>query len=140
MRATDASVGATTARARGVVAWLIGLELFLAVGAVGGAVNLVFGGDIGTYTDRLPFDSPVLGGVALALLVAVPAAAVAIGALTRRRWADVGHVAAGLVLVGWIVMQVAIIGYISALQPIMFVLGVVIAALGGWNLRRVRAR
>jgi hypothetical protein len=45
----------------------------------------------------------------------------------------------GVVLIAWIVVQVAIIGYVSWLQPASFLAGIAIAALAWPFLRRERA-
>jgi hypothetical protein len=117
---------------------LIALEVLLAIGAAGGAFGLATGAmPLGDIEARLPWQSPVLGGAALALVVALPAAVVAVAAWQRRDWSEWGHVVVGAALMGWIVVQVAIIGATSALQPIMFVWGAVILGLAlarrPWN-------
>jgi hypothetical protein len=40
--------------------------------------------------------------------------------------------AAGVILLGWILVQVAIIGYVAWMQPATALGGVVILALAGW--------
>jgi hypothetical protein len=54
--------------------WLAGFAAFNAFGAWAGAFGLITGGtDFGdTIDDRLPFDSLVLAGLALAAIVGVP--------------------------------------------------------------------
>ena len=122
-----------------IVKVLIGLELFLSVAAVGGAIGMISGvSDLHDYNSRLPFASPVFGGAALLVVIGIPPALVAVGAIGHRSWAEPGHLVIGAGLMGWIVVQVVIIGPIAALQPVLFVLGAVIFALGWRNLRRVR--
>jgi FtsH-binding integral membrane protein len=124
---------------RALTRWLIGLEAFLAVGAFGGALGLIVGYvDASSYAQDLPFESPALGGVALGLLVVVLPVFAIIGALRRRPWAPLAHMAVGEVLVLWILVQVAFIGAISFLQPAMAALGVLIFVLGYINWRRTR--
>lgn len=64
-----------------------GVAVFAAIiafSAYAGAIGLVSGGlSLGEFTARLPFGSPVLGGIALALIVAVPSTWLAW--LSRRR-------------------------------------------------------
>jgi hypothetical protein len=48
-------------------------------------------------------------------------------------------VAAGLLLIGWIIVQVAVMGLAMAWQPVMAVLGAVVAPLG-WRLTRTDGR
>ena len=108
--------------------WLEGL---LAVGAYGGAIGLISGGiEIGEAAASLPFGSLVFAGICLALVNGVLPTIVLIGALRRRRWAQVGHLVVGLALVAWIVAQVAILGPpLHPLQAIYFAWGWIIAAL-----------
>ncbi len=115
------------------------LDVLLAVGAAGGSWGLISGTiDASTYVHRLPFQSAVFGGVALAATVFVPAVVAAGALLTGRRWADVAQLVVGGMLMGWIVVQVAFIGLSSWLQPVMFVWGGAIALLGELERRRVR--
>lgn len=110
---------------------LVGAELILAIGAIGGAIALVTGAiDLESAVEDLPWRSSVFAGVALFVLNALVPLAVVIGTWRRARWAPVGHVVVGVVLVGWIVVQVAFIGLGSWLQVAYAVLGVVIAVLG----------
>ncbi len=118
---------------------LILAEFLLAVGAVAGAVGLIVGAiDLGDAVNDLPFDSPVLGGVALGLACGVLPTVVAVGALRHSQWAPIGHVVVGAVLVGWIVVQVAFIGLGSWLQVTYGLLGLAITALAVSNLRARR--
>lgn len=118
----------------------MGAELLLAVGAVGGAIGLIVGWiDLGTAVDDLPWQSPVLGGLALLVLNGLLPLVVVAGTWKRAGWAPIGHVLVGVVLVGWIVVQVAFIGFGSWLQVAYAVLGVLIAAVGLWRLAGVRA-
>jgi hypothetical protein len=115
--------------------WLIGLEVLLALGAFGGAYGLISGTMAleGSSSD-LPSNSPVFGGVALAVVNGVLPAVVAYGAARRARWAETGHLVVGVVLMGWILVQIGFIGVVSWLQPALFAWGAVILALG--QLRR----
>jgi hypothetical protein len=110
---------------------LIVLEVLLAVGAFGGAIALLSGViDLGESTADLPFSSPVLAGLALGLINGVLPAVVAFGAWRREAWSELGHVVVGAALIGWIVVQVAFIGFGSALQATYLLYGVVVLALG----------
>jgi hypothetical protein len=113
---------------------LVALELFTGVGAVYGAVMLVRDAwhlPVG-YLDPLPVHGWVLPGVALLLVVAVPMLGAAVLALLGRpRAADAG-LTAGVLLVGWILIQLAVIGPRMALQAVMFVIGVAVAAVAWW--------
>jgi hypothetical protein len=109
---------------------LIVLEALLAISAAAGAIGLVSGTmPLGDMADRLPGQSPVVGGVALALVVAIPAAVVAVAAWRRRWWAAWSHVVVGATLIGWIVVETGFIGMTSRLQPTLLVWGVAILGL-----------
>jgi hypothetical protein len=84
-------------------------------------------------TGRLPFESPALGGLALALIVAAPMAATAM-------WASAGHprasgsaMFAGVLLVCWIGVQLMVIRTFTWIQPAMVVVGLAVFA-AGWSL------
>jgi hypothetical protein len=116
---------------------LLGLEVLLAVGALGGAIGLITGAvDLGAATADLPFGSPVFAGWALAMVNVVLPTAVVRGALRRAPWVGVGHQLVGAALVGWIVVQVAFLGWPPHwLQITYLVYGLVILALAA-HLRR----
>ena len=117
--------------------WLAGGEALVAASAFGGAVGLASGAlDLGaTLNDRLPFDSPVVAGAALAVVVGAPMAFAAIDAWKGTVRADVMALSAGTLLTGWIVVEVAVIRSFSWLQPAFFAAGVAIAA-GGYRGHR----
>jgi len=139
MTATVAPIGTRLRRAR-VRRGLVVLEGLLAAGAGLGGLGLVTGGiDLGDATSDLPFASPVPAAVALVLVNGLVPLVVAVGALRRRGWADGGHIAVGVALVGWIVVQVAFIGLGSWLQVAYALYGAVVVALG-ITLIRARAR
>lgn len=106
------------------------LEVLLAAGAYLGAVGFLTGGiDLGAAARDLPFASPVFAGIMLGLINGLLPTVVVIGQLTGRAWAAPGHVVVGLALIGWIVVQVALIGLGSWLQVAYFVWGVAILGL-----------
>jgi hypothetical protein len=116
---------------------LVGLEIFLALGAFGGALGLLTGGiDLGDSVADLPFESAAFGGVALAVINGLLPTAVVAGALLRRSWAHAGHVVVGSALVGWIGVQVVFIGLGSWIQVAYFAYGLVILLLGVMVFRR----
>ncbi|GGI07127.1 hypothetical protein [Egicoccus halophilus] len=91
---------------------LLVLEVLLALAASAGAVGLVGGGlSLGGATARLPFGSTVLAGIALALVNGVLPTVVVVGTLRRRAWARDAHLAVGLALIGWILVQVGYLGW-----------------------------
>ncbi|QLY28587.1 hypothetical protein H0264_24995 [Nocardia huaxiensis] len=105
---------------------------FVAAWAYAGALGLAGGGiDLGSAaTQRLPFDSPVFAGVALLLVVAVPMTAAAVAVARGERRAPELAMAAGTLLIGWIIAQLLIIHVFSWLQPVSVVFGAAVPALG----------
>jgi hypothetical protein len=79
---------------------------------------------------RLPFASPVLGGLALATLVAVPLTLLAAAAWIGDPRTPEATVAAGVVLIGWIAVQALFLRTFSAFQPTYALLGVALIAWG----------
>lgn len=111
---------------------------FVAVGAYFGAVGLVSGwlslGD--RLNERLPFGSPVLGGLALLVLIAVPYTV-----LMRQAWRGDGSTGATSIVVGattiaWIAVQLAFLRELSFFQPLYAAIGVGFVVAGV----RIRAR
>lgn len=68
------------------------------------------------------------GGVALALVVSLPCLVVAVATLRRARWSTDGHLVVGIMIMGWIAVQVGFIGFF-ALQPAVFVVGLAVTVL-----------
>jgi hypothetical protein len=118
----------TPTRHRGLAAFL-GL---VSLSAYGGVVGFWSGAiDMGPeITSRFPFASPVLAGTALLLVVALPTSVAAVAAWRGSpRTADLTALA-GVLLVGWIVVQVLVIGEFSWFQPVYASIGLVLVALG----------
>ncbi len=106
--------------------------LLVAISAYGGAVGLCTGALRlgGTLNDRLPLDSPVLGGAALAILVGVP-----FSALAWLAWRADPHTPAlaylsGLGLIGWIAVELAFVREVSLLQVLYVAVGAAFALAG----------
>lgn len=118
-----------------VVRALLVLEVLLVIGAIGGGLGLIIGYlDLGEMTDDLPWASPVVGGVALLAINAAFPTLVIAAELRGHRLAPVGHLLVGLDLLVWIAVQVAFIGFNSALQAIYLAYGVVVTLLA-WRRR-----
>jgi hypothetical protein len=117
---------------------LLWLEGLLALGAFGGAIALVLGAvDLAEATSKLPFGgSTVFAGIMLGLVNGVFPTLVMIAALRRRPVATLGHLAVGVALMGWIVVQIGVLGPpIAAIQVVYFVYGLVVVVLS-LRLRR----
>ena len=113
----------------------VGLAAFtglVSLSAWAGAAGLAFGFlGLPAYLERrLPFHSPVLGGVALALIVAVPMAIVAVLALAGDPRTGQAAMGAGVLQVGWIVVQLAFIRELSFFHPTFLVAGIVLVLWG----------
>lgn len=108
------------------------------VAAVGGAVGLATGtialGD--NLNERLPLASPVFGAIALALIVAVPMALVAVLAWRGDERTDFVATCAGIMLVGWITVQLAFLRTLSFFHPFYFAMGCLFVWLGRSSLPR----
>jgi len=104
----------------------------VALSAFVGAAGLMTGFmDPGTTIDaRLPFASSAFGGIALAVVVGVPMTVAAIDAWRSNPQMDTMAIGAGMLLVGWIVVEMAVIRSFSWLQPALLSVGVAIAAAG----------
>jgi hypothetical protein len=103
-----------------------------AASALGGAIGLISGfADFGnTINSRLPFDSRPLAGLAPAAIVGVPYAALAVLVARRDPRTDRAAIVAGAMLIGWIVVQLAVIRSFSVLQPICLIVGAAFVWVG----------
>jgi len=110
----------------------VGLAAAVAISACGGALGLVTGTlALGHELDqRLPFHSPVLGGVALALVVGLPATVLPLLVRRRDARADRAAVLAGALLLAWILVELAFIREFSFLQPVYGGVGLAFVAIG----------
>ncbi len=118
---------------------LVGVELFVAVGAFYGGIGLIADNAIHISDDWLvgtPFDSWVLPGIFLLLVVAAPMTVAAVAELRRRRWAYTASVVAGVAQIGWIIAQWVIMQRFFVLQPVMFTAGTVVVLLAWATHRR----
>ncbi|HEX2877916.1 MAG TPA: hypothetical protein VHO25_00130 [Polyangiaceae bacterium] len=107
------------------------LLAFCALNALGGGYYGLSGAP-GVPTDWLvgsPFRDYLLPSLILFGGVGGSHAFAAFGVFTRQPHARAAAIAAGLILLVWIVTQVSIIGYVSWLQPFMGVLSLMILGL-----------
>lgn len=103
-----------------------------AVAAAGGGWGLA-SGEIsigGRLEARLPWQSPVLGGIALLLIVAAPNAVLALLAWRGHRSVGPAAVATGGLLVGWILVELAYLRELSFFHPLYIGIGLLLMALG----------
>jgi hypothetical protein len=121
---------------------LIAIEAVVAVNALGGAVWGLAGAKNvpPEWLDGTPFHSYLVPSLILLVSICGGMTIAAAALVVRHSRAAELSIAAGLILIGWIAAQVAIIvphGGFSWLQPAMATIGVVIATLG-WSLRARR--
>jgi hypothetical protein len=121
--------------------WSRRLLLLLAVlngtAALAGAWGLMSGViDLGpSLTERLPWESPVVAGVALALLVAAPNLWLAALAIRRGRETGLVGIAVGASMVVWILVQLAFIRELSFFHPLYLAIGLVMIWAGVRTVR-----
>ncbi len=113
---------------RSVLCLIAGL---LATWAFAGALGLITGAlALSPVAEaRLPWQSPILAGVALAVMVGLPMTVVALTAQDSPRTTQTAMVAS-CALIGWILLQLLLLRELSWLQPACVILAVVVAALG----------
>lgn len=128
-------------RAAGPSRWLLAaIGLFLAVGAIPVGVGLAVRPDgslVGLPLSLLagtPFPDFRIPGLVLASIVGGSALASAVLAARNAPSAPRAALLTGALVVGWIAVQVSLIGLVSPLQPVIGGLGAVMLALG-WRGR-----
>ena len=104
---------------------LIGLHLFNAISAVGGGIALAAGllfvpVDLLRHT---PFDSFVVPGIFLAVIIGGSATIAATALLKHRPRALIANAAAGVVMVGWILGETLLVEGFSWLQGLYLLTG-----------------
>lgn len=116
------TAAATAVRRRGLAV----AALAVAVSAWAGAAGLIVGFlSIGTeLNQRLPAHSPVVGGIALAVVVAAPFSALGLLAWRGHRGTARAAALAGVVLMGWIVVELIVIRSISFFHPAFLLVGI----------------
>ncbi|MFC1483902.1 hypothetical protein ACFL6Q_02495 [Candidatus Neomarinimicrobiota bacterium] len=117
------------------------LQLFIALGAIGGGYGLITapdGSNLGmplTMLETTPFHDFLIPGWLLLAVVGLGSLAAGILTLRRQRLYPELAVVMGCILMGWIIIQVALIRGIHWLHPTYFILGALEAWLG-WQLRK----
>lgn len=110
---------------------LLALAAFNALDPAAGGIGLLTGAIAVTddTLDGTPFSSPTIPGLILLLAVGGSMAVATVALVRRAWWAALAAAGAGIVQMGWIVGQVAMLGYLSWLQPFVFALGLATTAL-----------
>jgi hypothetical protein len=119
--------------ARGRHRWgLAACAFLISLSAFAGSAGLVAGWlSLGAALDqRLPLGSPVLGGIALAIIVGLPTAWLAWLAWRGDARADAAALLIGMILIGWILVELAFIREVSLFHPLYVVVGAVLIVVG----------
>jgi hypothetical protein len=120
------------------VRWtLVGLLAFNGIGAIGGGIALI-NGTIDMPLRLLqgsPFSDYTIPGLILALIVGISSLAAAIVVWKRAEGAALASIAAGAILLGWIVTEFVMIP--SAWAPqLLFLLIALVIIRHGWSLHK----
>jgi len=119
---------------------IIALQFLVMINAFGGGYYAMSGAPAWdqAWLDGSPFHSFFVPGLVLFVVIGGGMGAAAISWLLKSRIAPWLSLGMGVTLIGWIVIQVSIIGYVSPLQPIFFTAGSAVAGLALVCLRRAR--
>ena len=114
---------------------LIGISLFNAVSAIGGGIGLVTGAlPVPTsLLDPTPFDSYVVPGLVLAVVIGGSSLVGAFALLSHTRRGRCISAATGLIMVGWIIGETLIVQGFSWLQGLYLATGLLVT-VGSWHL------
>ena len=124
----------------GIARLVAGLEVFLGLGALfgGGALILAPDGHLLGMPVKLlagsPFPSFLVPGIILFTLIGVAPLVAAAITLRRQALAPLAAVAVGLMLIGWVSVEMVVLAGLGSLAWTLYlVLGASIAAIGlGW--------
>jgi hypothetical protein len=120
---------------------LVTSEILLALGAVAGGIYLIVARTTAlpaTWLTGTPWSSWLWPGLALIGWNAVVPVVVAIGALRDRPIGHLGHPLVGFTLVGWVALEMSLVGDVSPAQPYLLAFGVVVLILGLAHVHRWR--
>jgi len=106
---------------------------YVSVSAYFGAVGLISGklAIDAAMSANLPLHSPVFAGLALAAIVGLPSSAVAWLAARGHPGTAPAATVAGILLVGWIAVEIVIVREFSVLQVLYTAAGIGLIAVGG---------
>jgi len=118
---------------------LVGVSLFNAASALGGGISLVTGTlpvPKGLLRNT-PFDSFVIPGLFLGVVIGGSALVGAIALLVHAKRSRLVSAAAGVIMVGWIIGETMLIQGFSWLQGLYLLTGLLVA-VGSWTSRNPR--
>ena len=113
--------------------WAIALEGLTTVGALAGVQGFL-AGQFDPLVDQLTFiEGPAVPAVALGVCIAVPQGVALVLGLRRHSLAPHAALGAGIVLTGWVLAQLPLIGWGSPVQWTFFAVGLAeTAAAARW--------
>jgi len=117
---------------------LVVLQTLMGLAAVASGPALIVTNGLGMppgWMEGSPFGSYTVPGLVL-LAIGLINLTGAFAVLRRLPWGAPASAGAGLLWVGWFVVQVAVVGFVSWQQPVYFVVGVLILALSMPSLAR----
>jgi hypothetical protein len=116
-----------------------GLLLFVALNAFGGGYYGLSGapGVPTAWLDGSPFKDYFVPSLVLLVSVGGSCLIAAVAVFAGFQVSRAGALIAGSIVIGWIVVQVGVIGYVSWMQPATAAVGSMILALA-WRLRLER--
>jgi hypothetical protein len=116
------------------------LDPFLAISAIGGGIGLLVGAaDLPQeWLDDTPFASYAIPGIILAVVVGGAWLIASLALYSRYRFAPFASLLAGTLQLGWFAVQVAMLGYISWMQPFIGALAVIVI-VAAWRWQRALA-
>jgi len=119
---------------------IITIQLLVMLNAFGGGYYGLSGapGVDPAWLDGTPFSSYFVPSLFLFTVIGGGMAVATAAWILKSRVAPWLSLAMGVTLMSWIVVQVAMIGYVSWMQPVSFVAGAAVATLAGSALRGVR--
>jgi hypothetical protein len=112
--------------------WILGaLLLFIALNAFGGGYYGMSGAPNvpREWLEGSPFHSYFIPSLILAVAVGGAFLTAAIAVFARASWRRMAVYAAVAIVVGWLTVQLAIIGYVSFMQPATAIATVIVALL-----------
>jgi hypothetical protein len=115
------------------------LLAFIALNAIGGGYYALAGAESVPleWLQGSPFKSYFIPGLFLLVIVGGACILASLAAFTNSRFArSLSFLCSGL-LAAWIIIQVSIIGYVSWMQPAIFVTALIIAGIAFYLPRRL---
>lgn len=121
------------------------MHLFVGIGAIPAGYSLFTtpdGSFLGMTAESLegsPFTDFFIPGLFLFIVLGLVNLFAAMLVFKQHKHSGLAGLIMGLILVAWIVIQVAIIGLSSFLQPLFFFVGLIQLMLGYWIFRLAKA-